>query len=55
MGIGISLSDPGAVPGASTQARFKASGFRRGRNRFDGGPKGWSFARHDTAVVGSNL
>lgn len=37
--------DPGAVPGASTT---------RGRHRLDTRGKGPPFARHDTAVIGSN-
>ncbi len=56
MDIGISLSDPGAVPGASTKTGQRARcRFWWGRNRFDEGCKGCSFARHDTAVIGSNL
>jgi len=39
MAVAINPSDPGAVPGASTQARPQA-GFRRGRNRIDEGVKG---------------
>jgi hypothetical protein len=61
-GVEISSSDPGAVPGASTQARRQrrdprrgSDGFRRGRNRFDGECKGRSFARHGSAVIGPNL
>jgi len=38
MVIEINLSDPGAVPGASTRAR--QGGLRRGRNRIDEGVKG---------------
>jgi len=40
MGIGISLSDPGAVPGASTQARFSQAGFGGGEIGSTGDPKG---------------
>ena len=42
MAVVISLSDPGAVPGASTKARNQpdGSGLRRGRNRIDEGVKG---------------
>jgi hypothetical protein len=40
MAVVINLSDPGAVPGASTQARRKKRGLRRGRNRIDEGVKG---------------
>ena len=42
MGVVINLSDPGAVPGASTKAQSKA-GFWRGRNRIDEGVKGVLF------------
>ena len=42
MAVAINHSDPGAVPGASTQAHRK-SGFRRGRNRIDEGVKGVFF------------
>ena len=38
MTVAINHSDPGAVPGASTQAQPRA-GFRRGRNRIDEGVK----------------
>src|SRR5947199_284963 len=38
MAVAINPSDPGAVPGASTQAR--PGGFRWGRNRIDEGVKG---------------
>ena len=37
MAVVINLSDPGAVPGASTQAQ--RAGLRRGRNRIDEGVK----------------
>jgi len=37
MAVVINLSDPGAVPGASTKTR--AYGLRRGRNRIDEGVK----------------
>ena len=45
MAVVINHSDPGAVPGASTQARcaFVKSGFRRGRNSIDEGVKGSLF------------
>jgi hypothetical protein len=43
MAVAINHSDPGAVPGASTQARRKLRGFRRGRNRIDEGVKGVFF------------
>jgi hypothetical protein len=39
MVIVISLSDPGAVPGASTQADQTLVLFRRGRTRIDEGVK----------------
>jgi len=42
MAVAINHSDPGAVPGASTQARH-TGGFRRGRNRIDEGVKGVFF------------
>lgn len=58
----ISHSDPGAVPGASTNS-FRAlwpapEGKPRmrpewGRTRIDEGVKGLAFARHDTTVIGS--
>ena len=38
MAVVINLSDPGAVPGASTQAQA-AAGLRRGRTRIDEGVK----------------
>ena len=41
MAVVINLSDPGAVPGASTQSpAAEALGSRRGRNRIDEGVKG---------------
>ena len=45
MAVVINLSDPGAVPGASTQGQVRPdqagrAGFRRGRNRIDEGVKG---------------
>ena len=40
MGIGIRLSDPGAVPGASTQARAVAAGFGGGEIGSTGDLKG---------------
>ncbi|MEA2894306.1 MAG: hypothetical protein QOI05_5099, partial [Bradyrhizobium sp.] len=45
MAVVINHSDPGAVPGASTQARcsFVESGLRRGRNSIDEGVKGSLF------------
>ena len=43
MTVAINHSDPGAVPGASTQAHPSAGGFRRGRNRIDEGVKGVFF------------
>ena len=44
MAVAINHSDPGAVPGASTQARRTGKrGFRRGRNRIDEGVKGVFF------------
>jgi hypothetical protein len=52
MAVVINHSDPGAVPGASTQARRgmiakimpgDKSGLRRGRNRIDEGVKGSLF------------
>ena len=43
MAVAINHSDPGAVPGASTQARRVKRGFRRGRNRIDEGVKGVFF------------
>jgi len=39
MAVVINLSDPGAVPGASTRAQLR-TGLRRGRNRIDEGVKG---------------
>ena len=42
MTVAINHSDPGAVPGASTQAH-PISGLRRGRNRIDEGVKGEFF------------
>jgi len=57
MAYGISVADPGAVPGASTKftaaCRIERSGGPWGRNRFDARGKGNAFARHDTAVIGS--
>jgi len=50
---GISISDPGAVPGVSTNlARQGSYGGRWGRNSFDVCGKDVSFARHCTAVIG---
>ena len=43
MAVVINHSDPGAVPGASTQARRSLHGLRRGRNRIDEGVKGSLF------------
>jgi hypothetical protein len=45
MTVAINHSDPGAVPGASTQAHFNDDydGLRRGRNRIDEGVKGEFF------------
>ena len=48
MAVVINHSDPGAVPGASTQARqgmipTDRGGLRRGRNRIDEGVKGVFF------------
>ena len=43
MAVVINLSDPGAVPGASTQGQVRlgrCAGFGRGRNRIDEGVKG---------------
>jgi len=42
MAVAINHSDPGAVPGASTQAHLPG-GLRRGRNRIDEGVKGVFF------------
>ena len=42
MTVAINHSDPGAVPGASTQAH-PFGGFRRGRTRIDEGVKGEFF------------
>jgi hypothetical protein len=42
MTVVINHSDPGAVPGASTQAPPQG-GFRRGRTRIDEGVKGEFF------------
>ena len=59
----ISHSDPGAVPGASTNfypalcGRLPKGSPRMrpewGRTRIDEGVKGLAFARHDTTVIGS--
>ena len=43
MTVAINHSDPGAVPGASTQAQSVMDGFRRGRTRIDEGVKGEFF------------
>jgi|GEM_PF-4385793 len=48
MAVVINHSDPGAVPGASTQARWGTNptdegGLRRGRNSIDEGVKGSLF------------
>jgi len=43
MAVAINHSDPGAVPGASTQAHPLNGGFRQGRNRIDEGVKGEFF------------
>jgi hypothetical protein len=43
MAVVINHSDPGAVPGASTQAHPLKEGFRRGRTRIDEGVKGEFF------------
>ena len=44
MAVVINHSDPGAVPGASTQARCPSlGGLRRGRNSIDEGVKGSLF------------
>jgi hypothetical protein len=43
MAVVINHSDPGAVPGASTQAHPLTEGFRRGRTRIDEGVKGEFF------------
>ena len=43
MTVAINHSDPGAVPGASTEAHPERVGFRRGRNRIDEGVKGVFF------------
>ena len=42
MTVAINHSDPGAVPGASTQVHLH-DGFRRGRTRIDEGVKGEFF------------
>ena len=59
----ISRSDPGAVPGASTNfcwglaTPLRGAGRKAqqlwGRNRIDEGLKDLAFARHDTTVIGS--
>jgi hypothetical protein len=49
---GINVTDPGAVPGASTitlNIKFW------GRNRIDVRNKDITFAQYDTAVTGQNL
>lgn len=53
----INLLDPGAVPGASTKNRpdEKADRFLMGAKQDRQGRKDRLFARHDTAVIGSNL
>ena len=46
MAVAINHSDPGAVPGASTQglaSHLDGQGLRRGRNRIDEGVKGVFF------------
>ena len=48
-------SDPGAVPGASTRARFTRGGFRRGRNRIDEGVKDGLSPGMVSTVIGPNI
>ena len=47
----ISGSDPGAVPGVSTNT--PSFGVGRGRNRIDERLKGLALSRRDTTVIGS--
>ncbi len=51
---GISVADPGAVPGASTNLRNPFVLASWGRNRIDARGKDLVCARHGTTVIGLN-